>query len=226
MILKIEIVYVYPNFPNNGYAAYAERFLASYLENPPLVEHCSTVVCNGGPPDLETKGLFSCLPNVTFLVGSNAAYDISAYQEASERSDADIIVFFGASAYVRKTGWLLRAVRSFDKHGSAQYGTMGNRGSGSIHPHLRTTGFWTSPKIFNAYPHKITSPEQRHPFEHGPSCFTTFITSKGLKSWLVTAIGEYLWEEWDSAPGGIHRDGQVNLLTGDRLTEPPYYNGW
>jgi hypothetical protein len=221
--MKVEVVYVYPNISGNGYGAYAERFLASYLENPPLIDHVTTVVCNGGSPDIETKGMFSCLPDVTFLTGSNAAYEISAYQEASQQSSADVIVFFGASAYVRKPGWLLRMVSAFKRHGEAQYGCMANRGSGSVHPHLRTTGFWTTPKLFNSYPKKITRTEQRYPFEHGPTCFTTFVTSRGFKSWLVTAVGDYLWEEWDSAPGIIHQGAQENLLTGDRLTEPPYH---
>jgi hypothetical protein len=221
--MKVEVVYVYPNISGNGYGAYAERFLASYLQNPPLIDHVTTVVCNGAPPDTDTKGLFSCLPNVTFLTGSNAAYDISAYQEASERSQADIIVFFGASSYVRKPGWLLRMASAFQRHGDGQYGCMANRGSGAVHPHLRTTAFWTTPKLFNNYPNKITNPNQRHPFEHGPNCFTSFIDRIGLKNWLVTAVGEYLWAQWDEAPGGIHSGSQENLLCGDRLSEPPYH---
>jgi len=221
---SIELVYVYPNIPGNGYHSYAERFVASYLQHPPLVEHSTTVVCNGGAPDLEAQGLFACLPDVTFLTGSNAAYDISAYQEASEQSQADMIVFFGASAYVRVTGWLLRMASAFKKHGDAQYGCMGNRGTGNIHPHLRTTGFWTTPRIFNRYPHKITHPELRHPFEHGPQCFTDYVTRLGLQSWLITAEGDYLWAQWDEAPGGLHRGNQENLLTGDRLSEHPFHH--
>jgi len=221
--VKIEIVYVYPNFPGSGYSAYAERFLGSYLQNPPLVDHTTTIVCNGGEPDLETKGMFSLLPDVTYLVGSNAAYDISAHQEASERSQADMIVFFGSSSYLRKPGWLLRMASAFQKHGPAQYGCMGNRGTGNIAPHIRTTGFWTSPKIFNSYPNKATRPEDRHPFEHGPECFTTHVTRIGLKSWVVTAIGDYLWNDWDNAVGGYHNNNQENLLTGDRVSEPPYF---
>lgn len=221
--MKLEVVYCYPNMAGNGYVPLAERFLASYLDNPPLVEHVTTVVCNGAPPDIETKGLFSCLPDVTFLAGSNCAYDISAYQEASERSSADLIVFFGASAYLRKPGWLLRMASAFQRHGPAQYGSMANRGDGPTRPHLRTTGFWTTPRLFNSYPTKIVAPHERFPFEHGPDCFTSYITRLGLKNWLVTAVGDYLWAEWDNAPGGFHRDNQENLLTGDHLSEPPYF---
>lgn len=222
--MKVEIVYVYPTVAGNGYDHYAERFVQSYLKNPPSVEHSTTVVFNGNPASAEMKELFALLPEVKFMLHDNSGYEIGAYQAACRASHADMIVFFGASAYVRKSGWLLQMARAFQLHGEAQYGCMANRGAGDIRPHLRTTGFWTSPKLFNAYPYKITKPEQRYPFEHGPECFTSFIARMGLKNWLVTAIGQYLWAEWDSAPGGIHRDGQVNLLTGDRLSEPPYYH--
>ena len=222
--MKVEVVYVYPTVAGNGYDHYAERFVESYLKNPPSVEHTTTVVCNGNPASLEMKGLFSLMQSTKFLVHDNSGYDIGAYQAASRESAADMIVFFGASAYIRKPGWLLRMVRAFDTHGEAQYGCMGNRGDAGVRPHLRTTGIWCSPKLFNSYPHQITKPEQRHPFEHGPQCFTTFVTNRGLKNWVVTASGDWLWASWDDIPNGFHRGDQSDLLTGDHLSEPPYYH--
>ncbi len=218
-----EVVYVYPTILGDGYTAHAERFLSSYLEHPPMIAHRSTIVCNGAAPSLEQRALFSMLPEVKFITGSDAGYDISAYQEASAQSSADMIVFFGGTAYVRIDGWLLRMARAMERHGEAQYGCMANRGSGGVFPHLRTTGFWCSPKLFNEYPHKVTKPEERYPFEHGPNCFTEFVRRRGLKNWLVLVSGEYLWEQWDSAPEGFHRGGQRDMLSGDHLSEPPYH---
>jgi hypothetical protein len=231
MSLSIEIVYVFPTILGNGYTAHAERFLASYLEHPPMVAHRSTIVCNGAAPTLEQRALFSILPEVKFLVGSDAGYDISAYQEASAQSTADMIVFFGGTAYVRVDGWLLLMARAMERHGVAQYGCMANRGdpaqprswTGGIYPHLRTTGIWCSPKLFNEYPHKVTTPGGRYPFEHGPNAFSEWVRRRGLKNWLVLTSGEYLWEQWDSAPEGFHRGGQRDMLTGDHLSCPPHY---
>lgn len=222
--MKIEVVYVFPAM-NGSYLPFAERFVASCLENSPLVEHSNTVVCNGSEPDVDAKSLFSLLPNVRFLRGDNSAYDISAYQQASQQSNADLIVFFGASAYLRKPGWLLAMASAFQRHGEAQYGCMGNRGDANVgvSPHIRTTGFWTTPRLFNNYPHRIERPDQRHPFEHGPDCFSSWVDRCGFKNWVVTYGGDYLWGEWDSHPEGFHRGAQANLISGDHLTEPPYY---
>lgn len=221
--LKVEVVYVYPMLAD--YHAYAQTFVDSYLQNDPLIEHQLTVVCNGAQPNDKVKELFSKLPNVMFLVHDNSGYDIGAFQKASSKSLADMIVFFGATSYVKGKGWLLRMAQAFLKLGPAQYGAMGNRGTPqcNVFPHIRTTGFWTAPHLFNAYPAKITRPEQRFPFEHGPNCFTTWLTRRGVSSWVVTHSAEYAWEQWD-CPNGFHNGTQSDLLCGDRVTKPPHYH--
>jgi hypothetical protein len=114
---------------------------------------------------------------------------------------------------------------AFQKHGNALYGSMGNAGDASVKvfPHIRTTGFWLSPTLFNAYPTVINKPEQRYPFEHGPNCLTEWVKSQGLKALIATWSGEYETGQWDSIPNGFHRGDQSALLTGDRVTDPPYY---
>lgn len=224
--MKIEVVYCYPLGGVNGYRDQAERFVGSYVENDPMVDHRSTIVCNGGDIDGETQGLFSLLPSVRFIQHDNSGYDIGSFQAASEQSTADMIVFFGTSAYVKGKGWLFRMAEAFFKHGENQYGCMGNRGDErfGVFPHLRTTGIWTSPRMFNAYPHRIVRPDQRFPFEHGPNCFTSFVSKIGRKNLVVTHSGEFEWADWDSIPNGFHRSNQSDLLSGDRLSEPPYYH--
>ncbi len=214
--LSVEIVYCWPQVVAASYRDLAERFVTSCLTYPAMLDHSTTIVSNGAPSDAEIRGLFSMMPNVKFIQGSNAAYDISAFQEASAQSGADLIVFFGASGYVRKPGWLVQMAAAFKRHGPTQYGSMANRGDNgcSVHPHLRTTGFWTTPHLFNSYPTKATNPSMRYPIEHGPGCFTDWITSQGLRSWLVTKGGEFLWHEWDEPP-------RVDYLTGDRLINEP-----
>ncbi len=223
--MLIEVVYIWPALSPGSYRELAERFVSSAITYPAMMDFQTTVVSNGAPPDAEIRGLFSMMPNVKFIQGSNAGYDISGFQEASAQSSADLIVFFGSTAYVRKPGWLVQMAAAFKRHGPTQYGSMGNRGDNrvAVWPHMRTTGFWTTPTLFNQYPVRVTNPGMRFPFEHGPGCFTQWLKNQGLQTWLVTTQGEYLWDEWDSAPGGFHNGGQIYMLTGDRLTAPPYY---
>lgn len=188
-----------------------------------MVDHVTTIVCNGSEPDCDAKGLFSILPNLQFMRHDNSGKDIGAFISACKQSTADMIVFFGASTYFKREGWLLRMASAFNQFGMAQYGTMGNRGSSNVLPHLRTTGFWMAPELLNSYPHHISS-EERYAFEHyGEKCFTQWVTDLGLKNYVITWDGAYLWEEWDSFPEGLHRGTQSAMLCGDRLCEPPYY---
>ncbi len=183
------------------------------------------MVCNEHPPDVETEGLFSLLPNLNLIHHTGKGRDIGAYQFASASSDADLIIFFNSSVYFKRPGWMVRMATAFQTHGEALYGAMGNKGNVGIGvwAHLRTTGIWCSPGLFNRYPHKITANEQRHPFEHGQNGLTEWVTRQGLKALVVTWGGVYAWQDWD-APEGFHNGGQRDLLCGDRISEPPYFH--
>jgi hypothetical protein len=216
--MNVEVVYIHPV----GYDHYAERFVASYLQHPPLVEHHTTVVCNGEPPSLQMRGLFSILPEVHYIEHDNSGWDIGGYQAAARQSSSDIIVFFGATSFVCSDGWLLRMITAFQNHGKAQYGCMANRGNKDckVWPHLRTTGFWTSPELFNRYPIHVTQPEQRYPFEHGENCFSEWCKRQGLRNWLVTTTGDWMVESY---PSEVDREIRTQLLSGDRLVDSVFW---
>jgi hypothetical protein len=222
--LKIDVVYVFPSLDTEKYSAYATKYIQSYLRFNAGCEHSHIVVCNGGK-NSQMASLFGRIPNCKFTQHDNSGYDIGAFQFISRQSRADMIVFFGTSAYVRGNGWLYRMSQAFRMQGDNLYGCMGNQGDvpHGIYPHVRTTGFWLSPKLFNEYPFMVNQPEQRYPFEHGPDCLTQWISKKGKKTFVVTWNGEYEFPNWDSIPNGFHRGNQSALLTGDRLTDPPYY---
>jgi hypothetical protein len=224
-ILKIDVVYVYPMNGNPQWDGYASRFISSYQSAAPCMVHNTIVVCNGGAPTAKEANLFAPLPNLVFLTHDNSGWDIGAFQKASRNSTADMIVFFGSSAYVQGAGWLARMAEPFVKNPEIQYGSMGNRGDMKIkiYPHIRTTGFWMQPALFNSYPHAITTPAQRFPFEHGSNCFTEFLERNGVKSNVVTWRGEYAWENWDVDPTGFNRGDQSSLLSKDRICDYPYY---
>lgn len=222
-MIAVATVYVFPLNGAGQFFDLALRFIESYQLNPPGMEHQMVVVCNGAPATEEAKVLFSIIPNCTFLEHDNSGFDCGAYQKASREIPADLMVFFGATAYVRGPGWLVRMVDAWKKKGDTLYGAMGNRGDGrvNVQPHIRTSGFWLSPSLFNQYPHQVTRPEHRYEMEHGATCLTTWIRNRRLTPYVVGWQGEYAWERWDSM-GGYHQGNQFNLIAGDRMSRAPY----
>jgi hypothetical protein len=223
--VKLSIVYVYPLIGSEHYLNLAVRFLKTYHEHPPGMDHESIVVCNGGAPTEEATFIFGSLPNVKFLHHDNSGYDCGAHQHASRDHPADLMVFFGASAYLKREGWLKRMLEAYLAHGPGLYGSMGNRGHLAIgvHPHIRTTGFWTSSELFNAYPHRISRPDQRYGFEHGPDCITSWMYRQKKRVMVVGWSGCYEQGMWDAIPNGYHRGDQSDILSGDRNSEPPFW---
>lgn len=224
--MRISIVYVFPHGGQNGYLELANRFLNTYHTFPPGVDHETIIVCNGAKADDETQYLFSSLPNVKFLEHDNSGFDIGAYQRAAASFDADLMVFFGASGYLKCVGWLQRFAEAFQRRGDTLLGSMGNRGAVrfGVYPHIRTTGFAISPSLLRKYPVKVDRPELRYPFEHGSNCLTSWVYGRGKQPYVVTYDGEYAMAEWDSVPNGYHNGDQSNLLTGDRMTAPPFWH--
>ena len=221
--MKVAITYIYPNAGEGGYFDLAVRFLDSYGKFPPGMDHDSIIVCNGSPATDETKFYFGSLPNLICLEHDGSGYDIGGFQLAARTVPCDLMVFFGSTAYLRQPNWLVRMVDAFQRHGDTLYGAMGNQGVGDIYPHIRTTGFWMSPALLNRYPIQVTRPEQRYEFEHGRSGLTTWAIQQGKQPWVVSAVGDWVLQSCNSVPGGYHNGNQESLLTGDRLTRPPYH---
>lgn len=222
--LKIVVVYVYPVMGGN-HDHLAARFVESYLAHLPQQPHRLVVVSNGGQPTSTMRALLSRV-KYEILMHDDTGWDIGAYRKAAKEIQGDLMVFLGGSTYLRGKRWLERMVESFQKHGPALYGVMGNQGDAKVKvaPHIRTTGWWMPPALLNQYPVQTTSDQKsRYGFEHGPHCLTSWIKSKGLKVFVVTWSGEYEWPNWDSIPNGFHQGNQSALLVGDRLTEPPYW---
>lgn len=222
--MKIEVVYIYPAFSGDAYINFAYRYLQTYFQCPTSVPHTNIVVCNGGQTD-ELPDLFRTLPNCKLFNHDNSGFDCGAYQAVARQSAADLMVFFGVSTTIRGAGWLERVVESFSRHGPAIYGVMGNQGvqAMSVYPHIRTTGFWMPPSLLNDYPLIVDKPEKRYAFEHGPQCLTQWVRNRGLKALVVGWNSESEWPNWDYTPNGFHRGDQSDLIFGDRLCDPPYF---
>jgi len=224
MLSDSSVAVVYVHVPLPQYQTSTFRYVEKCKAFPPSIEHRNIIVFNGPTTDAD-RNFFAGLPNVEFLQRDNSGYDIGAFQYAARTVPADLMVFFGAAGYPRKAGWLERMVSAWQKHGNALYGSMGNTGDQrfNVYPHVRTTGFWLQPELLNEYPTQVTTPEQRYPFEHGPNCLTMWVHFKGLKTLIADWNTEYEWGQWNQIPNGFHQGDQSGLITGDRLTDPPYY---
>lgn len=222
--MKIACVYIVPPDSETS-AAYAARFLDSYHAFPPGEDHETVIVLNSTKRSCQIECLFSSMPHLYFLEHDNSGFDIGGFQLASRTVPCELMIFFGVSAYFRHPNWLVKITDAFQRCGPAQYGAMGNAGDPrfGVQPHIRTTAFWLPPILFNRYPIRVNCSQQRHPFEHGPQCLTTWLKGQGIESWVVSAIGEHPLAHCDKFPGGFHRGTQHNLLMGDRLSEPPFY---
>ncbi len=225
--MKIVTLYNYPT-PTFGpqHARLAERFVKSYCENPPLMDHMMIVVSNGGRPNGEAYKQFSHIRGTKFLFRENVGMDIGSYQYAAQNVICDLMVFFGGGSYFRGPGWLRRMVEAYQSLGDGLYGSTGNQGDNKVRvwPHVRTTGFWCSPKLINEHPYKVTDNNMRYPYEHGPVGLTSWVLSTGRNAWVVGWDCIKALHECDSMPGTFHRGNQENVIVGDTLTAPPFYH--
>jgi hypothetical protein len=222
--MNIVVTFVFPHAPQ--YLEDVCRFIATYAMCPAGIDHRLIVVSNGGPPTLEMRALTDAMNHtVEWYEHDNSGFDIGAEQAVAHVVPCDMMVFFGATAYIRGPGWLKRMAEAFERWGPANlYGCMGNDGDSrfGVFPHIRTTGYFLAPTLMNMYPLRVTRPEQRYPAEHGPGCLTQWFKDQGHRAMIVTWDQEYEWP-WDRIPNGFHQGNQSALLTGDKNSAPPYY---
>lgn len=220
--MKTTLVYVYPHL-GPSHDALARRFVESCLRFPAVGIQFLIVVNGGDFNNRHYEEIFHPL-DCLFLKNDNAGYDIGAFQVAAQAigKSADLMIFCGSSTYIRRPDWATRIRDSFKKHGDTLFGVMGHRG-GSVSPHIRTTGFWMTPRLMNSYPYWINAAEHRYGFEHGVNCLTSWVIANGKTPLVVSATGEYPMALWDRVPGGYHVNDQSGLLMGDRLSRPPHH---
>ncbi len=226
---KIDLVYCFPHNGHQGFAPVALEFAQSYERNPPGLKHNTVIVCNGAEITEPSKDLFNPLPNRSYINRDNSGWDIGAFQAAAKASEADMLVFCGVHTYFRKPGWLARMHEVWLELGDTLYGSTGNQGDErfGVFAHVRTTGFWCSRALFNAYPHQVTeggAGGQRYQMEHGKDCLTSWVIRQGKQPWIVAWDCVWPVQQCDQIPGGYHNGIQFNLLVGDRLTAPPYHH--
>jgi hypothetical protein len=202
--------------------SFAYRFLQTYLEYPPLLDHELIVLSD--PANVEEAGeIFALAPKLRVVPTPDFAKDLSRYESWVKQSSAECVMLLGGSTYCRRPGWGLRAYTTFKRLGPNNlFGACGNNGAGPVHYHIRTTGFWGSPSLLSRYPRWPKDPSGRYEMEHGQGCLTRWVTEQGGQAYEVTFQAESTWPNFNSDPAGYARGNQFNLLLGDRLTSPPY----
>lgn len=218
--MKFQILYCWPR--GDEFLSYAYRFITSFSQFPPQVEANIVILTDPGELDGELE-LARTLPNVSFFQCPAPGKDLSRYFAYAEQSDADVIMCLGGSTYCRRAGWGLRAVTAFMNMGPINlYGACGHTGAGPVRPHIRTTGFWCSPKVLRRYPMRPHSHAERYQVEHGGGCLSDWFANQGGQVLVVNFGSEFDLAHANDDPNGYARGNQANLLIGDRLTCPPY----
>lgn len=207
--MKIALVYIHvPHDPEH--VDLACRFVATYHEHPPLIDHQTVVVCNGSAPSTFTRVLFGSLPNLTFYNHSDVGFDIGAYLAFAAQTDADMLFCCGGPCYFRRGVWLKRIADVWQHYGPGMYGTLATY---EVRPHFCTSGFAVPPRLLREYPFPVRDKAERYNFEHGQSSLVGQCMSKGLPTILVTWDGAWNWQHW-RVPKNIYcRGDQSNCLT-------------
>lgn len=224
--MKIVVVYVFP-VSGQFYFDGACRFVDSYARNDPGIEHELIAIANGGPPSCEMRSLLDLTGiKATWFEHDNSGYDIGAEQSIARQVHCDMMVFFGSTAYIRGPNWLKRMAEAFEHNGPQNiYGCMANTGDipVGVWPHIRTTGYWLNPMMMNMYPIRVDHPALRYEFEHGKRNITEWFRQHGRRALMVTWNHACDWPLWNRIPNGFHTGNQSELITGDKISAPPFY---
>lgn len=178
-------------------AFFAERFVSTFLRNPPKYEFTMLTVCNGGPPDQALGefllgGIFSQL-----LPRPNVGGDIGAFIDvARNNQEYDLILCCGESVYFHRPRWLERLAQVWEKHGPGLYGFYA---SNLVRKHLNTTCFAVTPKLLLGWPESVANREDRYRFEHGKQPFWKHVEGLKLPVRLVMWNHDQAPWEWRAA---------------------------
>jgi hypothetical protein len=224
--VRIVLAYLVPIDAWHTYSRSAERFVQTYKQFPPQIEHELLVVCcNGphaagyGPATTLFKGLAS-----RFATYDGGGWDIGAGQSIAHRVDADFLVCANAGVYFHRAGWLRRFAEARMEHGEGLYGASASYEpspfvQGRLNPHIRTSFYGCNPETFRQYPFKIDSREKSFKFEAGEWSFTQWFEQQGLPAYLVTWDGSYQKQDFRKPPNVFRKGDQSNTLVYDRYME-------
>lgn len=187
------------------------KFVTTYHDFPPGIEHETIIVSQGGPLPTSTSVLFEGMNVKMWPHANSPGWDVSAYLDASRGPchDADIMLCLGESVYFHRAGWFKRLLEAWEKFGPGMYGPFS---SNYIRAHLQTTAFCCAPSLLREFPLPVNNRADRMAFEHGPHAFWRYVQRRGMPVRLVTWDGEYEPRFWRGPPDIHYRGTQANCL--------------
>jgi hypothetical protein len=190
---------------------YCSRFVTTYHEYPPGVEHDTIIIANGGPLKTTAAVLFEGMNVIVFPRQNDPGWDISGYLDAAKGpcADYDMMLCLGESNYFHRVGWLKRLAQAWEKHGPGMYGPYS---SNAVRAHLNTTAFCCPPLLLKQYPKTVLNRADRYEFEHGENALWRRTAKRGMPVRLVTWDGIYEPRAWRLPPEILWRGSQTNCL--------------
>lgn len=191
---------------------YVSRFVTTWQEFPPGIEHDTVVISNGGPLSTAAALMLSeSQLQAKMFMRSNDGWDVQGYLEAARGPCAayDAMLCLGESNYFFREGWLARLVQAWNHNGEGMYGPYS---SNAVRSHLNTTAFFTSPALLRTYPKKVSTRQDRYEFEHGAKAMWRRVHARGLPVRLVTWDGEWEPQRWRMPRNVLWRGDQTNIL--------------
>jgi hypothetical protein len=188
------------------YAPQHARFFATYDRYRPSLSHELHITYCGDDGSGRKPNRFSHYYNGT-------GWDIGAHQRTAKELDADFVVFLGTSAYFWKEGWLERLVEARERFGDGLYGPMASYENS---PHIRSTCYACSPKVFTLWVKPLDSRQACAAFESFEGNFSHVVRAAGLPVKLVTWDGFYDLPDWRKPENIFRRGDQSACIVKDR----------
>ena len=221
--MKITLAYLTPLDEWVTFGPCAKRFVDTYRQFPPQIDHELLVVgCNGTGLD----AIWRVFKDVSsrFETYHGRGRDCGAGQTIAHKVDCDFLVLANAGVYFHRDGWLRRFAEARMEHGEGLYGASASYESypyslGRLNPHIRTAFYGCNPKTFRQYPFKIDTHEKCFKFESGEWKFLQWFEDRGEPSLLVTWDGCYQKQDFRKPPNVFRKGDQSGNIVYDRHTE-------
>lgn len=217
-----------------------ERFLRSYRDHPPGIEHRLVLVFKEFRDSDHSAPWDAAAAQVAHVRVEmpEPVLDVGAYRRVALAADAHRLCFTNSNAEVLADGWLSALDRALDEPHAGMVGATGSWESAYSaapiwlkplrrrhfrpfpNPHLRTNAFMLDRQLVLDldWPDVGTSKLAALRFESGRRSIGAQVLERGLSIEVVGRDGRrYAWQEWPAS--GTFRSGdQSNLLVGDNRT--------
>ena len=200
------------SYPASHYEPYSRRFLRTYLDFMPDMDHTLKVICCKGSPDDATRDMFDGY-NTEYAEYHGDGWDIGAWQKVALETDTELFICLNSTAYFWRRGWLNRIVSAWQKYGTGVYGTMASYENS---PHLRASGTCFTREVIHRYGHTIASRGDCYRFESLQWNFSQWAINTWYPTMFVTWDGVYEQKDWRKPANIFRRGDQSNLLNWDR----------